>query len=391
MKKRISNLYTSFEKTRKGHLLTAYYGLDVDGLMGEILKFPTMYGNKDLASYIGAAVIIPKKKNPIGKFLSAYSTSGLEFISEKRTISPKLLPLSGIESDYVYFTFKQLFEENDVRKYEFELKIIDLSIKKALELKERALRILSIMDNAKEIRKTKQFLNLCDKLQGITGSHKDLYDKVQRNNFLITDRTYNLLRREIMNDLRHIDQTININQRNFSAFANTVAFSRMGSPIKSFNNEFGEPVRSKLKQNLSNNIEVFDGRVNNPSNDYLFTSRITIPTTNITNIPEFNNKFEKSYREKDTGTLNQKAQNLNLDFSCTEKQKIEDLDRSSIEIITSQEFDDVYVLVNHSNANVTCPNFVLLADLPSNLLNNSTYLCKTHYVDSENQYFLLGT
>jgi hypothetical protein len=406
IKKKFSNLYTSFRKMHNGHHLNAYFCVDVFSLMQESLKFPTLYNAADLLDYIISTRIIPKKRNPRGKLLTNYSIPNLEFITEDEFIAPTTLSLAGGQQYYVYFTFDQHFNPFEIRKYEFQMEVLDLSIKKALELKEQAIQTISVLDRygipdfvpagSKKLflgqygQGALELVDLCQKLQGITGRSKEVYDKAQEPDYWFTNKTYNLIRTEIMKDISYINRRTNTRTRDYGTTANSTAVSKLADPIRYIRNEFGSAVKPEIKQNLFNNLEISNGFTSNQSNQALYTSTLEMSTVAVSDLPTIEDKFEKFHRYEDSPTLKQKAENLNLNFVCLDAS-----DRNpaatKMAFIESQSLDDVYVLVGHANNSVSSPNFVLLSEASSNLLNNSTYLCKTHYIDGENQYFLLGT
>jgi len=383
-KKKISGLYTSFQKKQIGYYLSAYFGVDVFSLMQENLKFPTLYKKENLLNYIISIRIVPKKRNPRGKLSTNHSTPNLEFITEDQLITPSVLPLTSIEQNYVYFTFSQHFKFSEARKYEFQMTILDLSIGRASKLKKLALRILSTRYSPDNIP---DLVDLCAKLQGITGYQKEIYDRMQKNNYLITNKAYNLIKNEIMKDVSYIDQRTNTSTRDYGSGANSTAVSKWSVPIRHIRNEFGAVVKPVIKQNLSNNTVVFNNVTTTPLNQVLYTSRVEMLTTVVNSLPTIEDKFEKFHRYEDISSLKEKAENLNLDFVCLDVAS----DDGSIKtaFVESQDVADVYALVNHSYNSVSSPNFVLLSEI-SDTLNNSTYLCKTYYEDGENQYFLLS-
>ena len=396
--KKFSNLYTSFERTGGDYLLSAYFGVDIFSLMYENLKFPTLFQKSDLFDYLFHISVIPKKRNPQGNYLTYYSVSNLEFIAENTHITPQIVNLSGIETDFVYFKFEQLFSIHEVRKSEFEMGVLDISIKKATELRQEAADFISRADSLTKLdipsAELPKLIELCIKLQGITGHQKEIYNRALKNNFLVTYSTYNLLRTEMLADIAHIDKKIHIQTRNYGVGKKSTAVSRTADPVKYLRNEFGVAVKPNLREGLTSNLRVRGGSLTSVPNQALYTAISTIPTTIIDSLPSLEEKFERRSQYKDDSSLKIKAPNLNLDFACTNvgvQTNIKEGTRSTLTCIESENFDDVRVLLSHSYNSVSSPNFVLISEAGRSLVNNSSYLCKTHYADGENQYFVIET
>jgi hypothetical protein len=344
---------------------------------------------------------VPKKRSPGGKMMANYF-SRVEFVTEDEFITPSILPLYGTESRFVYYAFNQHFNPFEIRKYEIQMEVLDLSIQKALELKDEAVRVVSDLDlrfvgPEKETFEDREILvltNLCNRLQGITGRHKIIYDMANMSNYLFTNRTYSSIRDAIFNDISYIDQAINTKTRDYGIGRNSTAVSKWSDRIRYIKNEFGLAVKPLIEQNLSSNLNIVNGLVSNPLDYVSYTSILEMPSTVINNLPTIENKFEKSYRYKDVSTLEQRAPNLNLDFACLDinvGKNPNDASSANLTCIESQDNADIYVLVGHAHNSVSSPRFALLSEIRSDLLNNSIYLCKTHHIEGENQYFLLGT
>ena len=393
-----SNLYTSFEKTNEGHILRAYFGVDIFSLMQENLKFPTLYRKNDLLDYIQSIRIVPYMNDPHGGLLTTYFNSNLKYREEERHIEPELLSILGVEGNFTYFAFSQLFGPHRKRKYDFNMVLLDISVNKALNLRERAINFINTVDSMSKLDIVSQDLpdltSLCYNLQDITGQNKEIYNRASKNNFLVTDRTYYLLKREMLQDISFIDQKIKIKTRNYGS-AVGMSVSKRAAPVRQISHSFKIVVEPLLHENMTSDLNIENGLVVNREErtSVTYTKSLNIPTVVIKSLPSLENNFKRINKYEEDSTLKVKAPSLNIDFACLElvDSKSENTTRSNIRCVKSVDMDEIYILLSHSYASVSSPNFVLLSDFRTVLTTNSNYLCKTNFIDGENQYFILET
>ena len=394
-KKNFSNLYTSFERVENGHLLTAYFGVDVYSLMKENLKFPNLFVVEEFLEYVVSIKIIPKIRS-LPTFRSTYFPSSLRYVSEKTHIEPDIVSLAGTNGRFVYFTFRQLFKSDvpEERKYEFVLSVEDKSVLRAAELQKSARQLIRQMDSFSEIEmlasEVPELIRVCGALHGIRGMYRKVYDDVRKRNYLITNRTYSMIEKEILADLKFIDGGIEHNAKDGLRTASINADSRTTPVAIEVRNEFGHLPAPKTNESLSSDLDIRSGFTSDSPDRTLYTTTMVIPTIIVDELPTFEDKYRRSDSFKEGSLLKNKAPNLNLDFACLDA-PTDDKSASSLTCIESQNFDDVYILVNHAHNSVSSPEFMPLVEARQNLLNNSNYLCKTHHIDAENQYFILET
>jgi hypothetical protein len=409
-KNKFSNLYTSYE-IMGGHHIKAFFGMNVQCAMNEVLKFPGLFDINDVGEYLGSVRIIPRPKN-FGKAIRGFENSyGDQYDTEKKYITPIIVPLQGIEEDIVYFFFEQHFDGHNnnppyvKRKYKIQIGVIDASVGKALAAREAIIefsqKVKSLIDPQDLDTLEEELIETTELASRIRNNTESVYQDVIDQNF---NRDFDFIDRltsEFKKEIKYINNRISFYARNVEN-SNRASRPDYAGPntYTVIEKEFGQTVNFNFKSEYENlspiqklpslptiPIEEIQG------NQISFQKTLEVKSKFLNSVPSFKTEYSKITSFDLNQSMEKRAPNYNLIFADSEDNALD----QRVDLISAETSLPIYVLLGHSSGLVagdpvvTVPNFILLSEVTDFLSADSNYLCRTSMVESENQYFILET
>ena len=394
-KHKIGNLHTSYERMGDSYHLRAFFGVNVICAMNEILKFPGLFETQDLSQYLDNILVLPKRKT--FALLNSDSYVAPKYLVEEKYIVPKLVSISGVGDGIFYFYFDQHFFSYEKKKYKIKISVIDKSINKATEARNKFIEsnkvFLNIFNESGITRETIDLaIETSTLAQKIQRKPNSLYQKIIRSEnislSMIQDLGY-----ELKKEIKFINQELGYDGKRYRGNLAKDRPENSGlNTLSSFEKEFAQEISFSFTEEYKNISSVkavpeIPTNSNNTFDEIDFYLNKKIKTKKTDSIPSFDKNYSKKHLYEHEQTLENKAQNYNISFVNNVNKTLETLEKDFIQKIVKEP---IYILTGHNQNNVTAEIFVPLKDVRENLQTNATYLCKTQMVESENQYFLLG-
>jgi hypothetical protein len=379
-KHKIGNLHTSYKKMGDGFHLKAFFGININCAMGEVLKFPNLFKIEDLNFYLDQIIVIPKIKNILftkeGSFLSP------AYIAEEKFIIPSTINVLNSNNGIVYLTFEQHFNRFVTRKYKTQVSVKDYSITRAIEIRDKMIEFNKMITNLRSDNEitgkiTTESKELSNLAVLINPKRQEVYNEIISEPF-ITIEMLSRLSTTIKEEIKFINDRLNINNNYATGVMsekNTIAASHN---IILFDKEFKQEISFNFNDYIRKESLVLDG---------VSYSKISSEMTQVVeNLPNFDVSYSKKHSYEDKQTLEKKAPNYNVSFVNKANIKTKKIKK---EFIVDKFLEEIHVLVGHNNNNVTAEIFTPLSIIKNDLVLGSSYLCKTNMVESEEQYFIL--
>lgn len=392
---KIGNLHTSYEKMGDSYHLKAFFGVNVSCAMNEVLKFPGLFKLEELGEYLSNVLVISKNKSI--SFSGHNSFLSPKYLAEDIAIKPRLVSISGTGNGIFYFYFDQHFAIEQKRKYKVVVNVIDKSIQKSIDARDKIIESNKVFSNISSqsvisediFSNMKEIASLAESIQR---KEKQIYKQVMTSTTVNTEIITDFVS-ELKKEVTYINNRLGYTNKKYRGSSVKDWPEKIGlNTITTFEKAFKKEVSFIFKQEYVNstsiasvpNIPFVRADIQN-SIDFLKINKILIKEEQ--SLPSFDASYSKKHLYEQQQTLKNKGENYNLSFVNKIDKKSEKVEKSFTEKVAKEP---IYVLNGHNENNVTAEIFIPLEEVRENLRTNASYLCKTEMVESENQYFILG-